>query len=637
MTTPDVPPLSEALEIWRIHSSRFVSWVLFHEEKFRNMQTIPAEYHDDLAIIARGLVSWDGNNSLMDHLIEYAPSEGTHVAQLLGELSCKSGSKLLESMRYAYVRVEVRRAIISGDLNLIQAALNQLQLAKQNLPDPWQMARKSFPRIPVPWSSLAISESIKQLARAGAVTPDPLPGAVVAILAGIIGRVSDITPKDKWKEPLIFWHADIRDSGDGKTHPARMLISPLYDWQKKEDERYRREAKVYNSMTKEERKSSSPPTSSRSFFATDATLEGLRTSLEEHPTGGITILLDELSAFFTGQDQYKNGKGTDRESWLCLHDGNPARVVRAGKVYFIYNSRVQLYGGIQPLVFRQALMAKKGIFKEDGTLFRFLFTFSRSSFHELTEESWSHKHEEEWVLILSRARSWSDRHKEAPWHMELDHEAAKYLYDWRNELYGIRGSLPRELTGFIPKAISNAVRLTGLIHCLNRFAQEEEPLALLTVDDLKAGIAFSLFYLGQTVDAMYYLFGKKKEKSLFDMTDPRVPILARVFVNIESDIEEGRVAVGYVRDSYNSLVQENEKFRTSKAMGAFLRTVGLTISSRKHNWQNKRNVYCLVYDEKFKALINQVSNVCDVCQPLNSLSFGHADIERSTFAMSEIQ
>ncbi len=636
--TSEIPALPEALEQWRVHSIRYVAWVLHHGDEARAMGTRSEEYHEEVRTIGQGIIKWDGTGSIIDHIITVAPGEAMHLFQIMEQSPISAGGpELLAQMRRAHAQVEVRQALQTGNIALINAAQDQLKAATEDQVDPWATARTIFPHRSVPWEHLAISESIKQLARAGAVTPAPLPGAVMAILAGIIGRAADVSPKSGWREPLILWQADIRESGDGKTHPARMLIHSLYEWQKNEDERYRKEMQVYEALTKEEKKDADPPAQARSFFATDITLEGLRTALDGHPTGGMTILLDELSSFFSGQNQYKNGKGSDRESWLCLHDGNPARVIRAGKSCYIYGGRVQLYGGIQPAVLRQALTAKNGIFMDDGTIYRFLFTFSRSSFHELTGESWSDDYRNQWVDLLSVARSWADQHAVDPWHMVLVQEAREYFFNWRNELYGIRDSLPQELRGFIPKAVGYALRLTGIIHCLNRFANGQEPYASLRMDDLKAGIAFAEFYLGQAVDAIHYLVGRNQGKPSIDMTDPRVSTLAQVLASIEDQVEGGRVAIGYVRDQYNLLVSDNEGFRSNRAMGAFLRTIGLTVPGTKHNWKNQRNVCCLVFDEKFKTLGKLVCNVCNVCQPMNNKGSGHADIENPMSAMSAIQ
>lgn len=490
----------------------------------------------------------------------------------------------------------------------------QLQISAQNSKDLWATAQSLLPRRPVPWEHFALADSTRQLARACAVIPDPLPGAALAILAGVIGRSADIVPKAGWREPLILWHADIRESGDGKTPPIRMLMKPLADWQKHEDDRHDREVRKFEALSREEKKETQAPVPARTYFGTDTTMEGLRTALETHPTGGLIVLLDELSSFFNSQNQYKGGKGADRESWLCLHDGNSARVIRAGKTISIYGGRVQVYGGIQPAVLRQ-LLAKNNVYKDDGTFYRFLLTFSRSSFRELTSETWSEEHRNRWTSTLEAARTWSHDHAANPWHMNLDSNALEYFQNWRNRLFFQKKSLPVELHGFMPKAVGYALRLTGLLHCLSQFAAKEVPKEKLNTDELKAGVAFAEYYLGQTVDALHFLQKNDHEHTGARKAteDSRVLSLARTLSRVEAEVENNRIAIGYLTGVYNKIASSADRISSARAMGEFLRNLGLTVPGSKHTWRNKRGVCCLVYDECAWKLKKDVLNVRNVC------------------------
>jgi hypothetical protein len=480
--------------------------------------------------------------------------------------------------------------------------------------DLWKSAQTLLPRCPVPWEHFTLADSIRQLARSCAVIPDPLPGAALSILAGIIGRAADITPKPGWREPLIMWHADIRESGEGKTPPVRMLMKPLSDWQQTEDDRHDREMREFESLSKEEKKVAQAPAPVRTYFGTDTTIEGLRTALQTHPTGGLIVQLDELSSFFNSQNQYKGGKGADRESWLCLHDGNPARVIRAGKTVSIYGGRVQVYGGIQPAVLQQ-LLVRNNVYKDDGTFYRFLLTFSRSSFCELTSETWSEKHRNRWTATLEAARTWSHKYSKNPRHLYLDSEAQNFFLNWRNKLFFQKNSLPVELHGFIPKAVGYALRLTGVLHCLSQFANNDEPQEKLGTNELKAGIAFAEYYLGQTVDALHFL--QKDNDTHTDSekltNDTRVLSLTRTLSKVEDQIENNRIAIGYLTKIYNKIASRSDQINSPRAMGEFLRGLGLTVPGSKHTWRGKRGVCCLVCDDFLWNLKNNVSNVSNVC------------------------
>ena len=91
----------------------------------------------------------------------------------------------------------------------------------------WDFAIQMFPRIPFPWEVLPgdIADSLQQLGRACATSPYALPGAAFCLMGSIMGRTLAVSPKDSWDAPLIIWHLDIRESGEGKTPPVRLMAA----------------------------------------------------------------------------------------------------------------------------------------------------------------------------------------------------------------------------------------------------------------------------------------------------------------------------------------------------------------------------------------------------------------------------
>ena len=232
-----------------------------------------------------------------------------------------------------------------------------------------------FPRGPFPWEvlPLKISTSLQQLARACATSPTSLPGAAVAIFASTIGCRVNISPKLSWNEPLIFWFCDVRVSGAGKTPPARALCRVVYDAQSQADSEYKEKFEAWKALPKIDRDAEPEPSSPRGYFTTDLTLEGLHADHSGH--GGKVVILDEVSAFLSSQNQYKS-KGSDREGWICLYDGKPARITRAKGSKTIKGARISIFGGIQPGVWRSCFSGSDGkIYLVDGTIYRFLPTY----------------------------------------------------------------------------------------------------------------------------------------------------------------------------------------------------------------------------------------------------------------------
>jgi len=367
----------------------------------------------------------------------------------------------------------------------------------------WTFAREILPRTSYPWDILpeTIANSLNALARSCATDTAPLPGVALAMIAAAMGRKIAISPKVGWIEPVILWPIDIRDSGEGKTPPTWLLAKVLRRVQEQVHKTYQQKLKEWQDQPPKKR--GKPPEPPRGYLVTDLTLEGLRTELEEHPTGGIIALLNEASTLISGQNQYKQ-KGTDREAWLTLHDGHPARVVRAGRTVFIAGARVQVVGGIQPEIFKRVFGGDEGQYLADGTVFRCLFTYSPADHHLLTADGWSDADRGPWENVLQAALEWADR---ADSTIRLTHEAQEIFFSWRNELDMQKTRLPREIKGFLPKSYGYALRLAAAIDCLHQFEQGQEPRPLLDTQGIERGIKAAMFYLGQAVDAIRLILG----------------------------------------------------------------------------------------------------------------------------------
>jgi len=310
------------------------------------------------------------------------------------------------------------------------------------------------------------------------------------------------------------------------------------------------------------------------------------------------IIQDELSGFITPQNQYK-AKGNDREAWLSLWDGKPARVVRKDRSVFLSGARVSVFGGIQPGVFQRVFSkGEEGIFLVDGTIFRFLLTCEGHSFHELTAEAWQDANRAVWNHILDSALHWADEQvkRDPPTlRQSLNVEAQQFFLDWRNEREGSIHDLPEQFRGFLPKAYSYALRLAGVIHAIHRFHKGAEPDTILTLTDIQRGIRAVEFYLGQTVGALQVLEDSSHQP---DALDERAIHVARVLDSLRGEVDSGRLAVGFVHERFNAGAEQYQRFRTPHAFGAFIRSRGLNIADSLHDANGRSRARCLLWDEK---------------------------------------
>jgi hypothetical protein len=543
----------------------------------------------------------------------------------LAELATGIVGNVSEHVRIVKDRA-ARRALIESGLAAVEHAQDlgrdPVEIAKRlSVPTaspasesaPWKLARELFPRIPFPWEILppAIAASLMQLGRACATSATPLPAQVLCLVAAALGRKLDVVAKASWREPLVFWACDIRDSGAGKTAPMWELARELTKRQASEHERFKAEQDEWAKTSPQDRQGMTPPRNPRGYFTTNLTLEGVHTDLDGHKTGGLAVLLSELSALISGQNQYRAKGGTDREGWLCLHDGKPARVTRAKGSVFIQGARVQVCGGIQPGIFRQVFGGEGGQYIEDGTVFRCLFTFEPSMHHELTAESWTDEHRETWAAMLGKAMDWADRQKE-PHLLTLAPDAQARFFGWRNALDVQRADLPPNFRGFLPKAYGYALRTAGALHAVERFATGREPGNVLTLAEVERAILAVHFYLAQAVGALSLLVGEGEAMAPAEVS-ARTILLAHVLEGLRADVDNGRLAVGFVHDAYNATSRPEERM-SAHAMGALLRSCGLTVSNGRHNANGRRGVFCLQWDERTELFLKQ-SPPSPTCPP----------------------
>lgn len=480
----------------------------------------------------------------------------------------------------------------------------------------WDYARRLFPSILFPWDVLPeeIAISLQQLARSVATSPASLPSVAIAIFASTLGATVYVSPKLSWKEPLIFWFIDIRPSGAGKTPAARILCLPLYVFQEAEDREYKKRRQEWEAKTGKNR--GPEPKRAKGYFITDLTLEGLRYDISGH--GGTVCVMDELSAFLNAQNQYKGKKGNDRESWLCLWEGKPARIVRVKESITINGARVSIFGGIQPSVWKREFGGNDGMYLEDGTIFRFLPTFEGDQSYPLTAEAWEECHRKKWDETLTLSVEWADEISGSeswqPKSICLDSEAQELFFNWRNQLYEKKKYLPDQIKGYIPKIVSYALRLSGVIYCMDCFVAGTYPSSILKKEWIQKGIKLATFYLGHIVDAMQSICVDDFVTQNDDLESARS--LACILENLREEVDSGRLAIGYIYEKYHQGCKKKEIIKSARGMGALIRRFGLTIPKTRHDANGKKGVTCLLWDEKVDNFLKQHSGSSGNSEPL---------------------
>jgi hypothetical protein len=211
-----------------------------------------------------------------------------------------------------------------------------------------------------------------------------IPALVVASAA--IGRTRDIELKPGWIEHVSIYAAIVSTTGSLKTPALSKTTEPLrkrhrqyLDEYKKRLQQYEADLAAYSKALNAYKSDKAgeipvkptPPVLRRTWTA-DVTIEKLAAILAENPRG-LVILRDELTAWVRGMNQYRGGKGADKQFYLSAWSGTPVAVDRQGKEgVFISRPFLSVAGCITPDGLADLNDESSG---EDGFIQRLLFAY----------------------------------------------------------------------------------------------------------------------------------------------------------------------------------------------------------------------------------------------------------------------
>lgn len=238
---------------------------------------------------------------------------------------------------------------------------------------------------------------------------------VLAAIAGAIGTSRRVAVKDGWEEPPLLYLGIIGAPSSKKSPALKKIMEPFEDKQKallKEFDKalddYKQEFAIWESKEPKERGAKPEEPILRRLLIGDATFEAISKLLQENPRG-LILTLDELSSWVKSMDQYRKGKGGDKEKWLSLWTCTlpPLDRVSRKRPIILYNPHIPVLGTTQPD------KLKYFIFEDhDGFIDRILFAFP-----EEVLRAWSEK------TITSDSRSY---YKDLIFELlSLDHELDK--------------------------------------------------------------------------------------------------------------------------------------------------------------------------------------------------------------------
>ena len=207
---------------------------------------------------------------------------------------------------------------------------------------------------------------------------------MLAALGVAIGASRRFRIERTWLELPTLYAGVVAPPASGKSPAEDAAMLPVYRRSKVLNQEYRQELQKYKdehqawereAAEARKKKRPVPPEPEkpvkRRIRLGDATVEALQVRMAENPRG-LVLARDELAGFFTSLNQYKGGRGADRQFWLSQHSGRVAPVDRKtdDETYDVEYPCVSVVGSIQPEKLH-VLDIEAG----DGMVERFLFAW----------------------------------------------------------------------------------------------------------------------------------------------------------------------------------------------------------------------------------------------------------------------
>jgi putative DNA primase/helicase len=151
---------------------------------------------------------------------------------------------------------------------------------------------------------------------------------MLSTLAGAIGNSHVVEIKKGWIEGAVLYIAVVGDPGSKKTPALKVAIAPAKERQVALQRAFREAMNEYHAEVRQwqldkkragENDEPAPPPPEQPVLqrtiVSDTTVEALAELLQEN-LRGLNCIRDELAGWWRSMDQYKGGKGSDRQVWL---------------------------------------------------------------------------------------------------------------------------------------------------------------------------------------------------------------------------------------------------------------------------------------------------------------------------------
>ncbi len=432
---------------------------------------------------------------------------------------------------------------------------------------------KLMPIVPFPIHvfPLRLQEFIHEVSVSIHVNTTMVSSAVLPIISSAIGNTVRISPKPDWQEPPFIWLIIIEETGKGKSPLIKTLCKNIKRLQAHADKDYRKKCIKRKEKSSGKKDDNNTITGSpvdmpkrRHFFVQDFTIEALTDIFADDPRGTM-IYRDELAGMIVSLNQYKKGKGDDREHILELWDASEWKIDRKNVKKYLPNTGTGLIGGIQTIKF--TVIFSDDSF-DDGLLPRFLMSSSENEPPKFSRETISDSANEWYTQLIDYCY-----YKEIKFDendciesviLELDKEALIIFEEFFNKFNDYRKYVSKRLSTFIPKLISYSLRIAGVLHEIECFDKKKTSIEI-SKETMTSAIEVTMFFAGQAVKVIksYDKTGEKYDELQKKLID--------ALYKLKDKIDNSRLLFSKISETLNSELPEELHIKDNRTVGSMLR------------------------------------------------------------------
>ncbi|MBE9097170.1 DUF3987 domain-containing protein [Tychonema sp. LEGE 07203] len=339
----------------------------------------------------------------------------------------------------------------------------------------------------------SLADPIEEVARRMNLKPECYALALISGVSRFLKNGSSTMLVEEWNRyrcrTFGYFGALIAESSQMKTPVLNAMITdPLAAMRQKNQEKFNAQEKAYKEElelwknSKDENKGPAPDAPVETIpYITKATWEGIAGMVGRNPIQGILWLCDELAGFFKSANQYRSGKGSDKEDLLECWSGNGAVVARAaGTTVNVGAVSLSIYGNIQPKVLEPFLGDGND---DNGTFARFDFVQQPPALTQITLGVSK-------IDINPMLQALYENVDAIPMmQFELDEEARKLFADYYNHCQRLRLNHPKQgMRAMLGKAAEKVGRVATILHCIHAAHMGNEVSSRIPASQIAAAI-----------------------------------------------------------------------------------------------------------------------------------------------------